>query len=50
MYKEVERFYRLKYGKTVGALKFKLYLLRKKQKRSNKTETVRTRRVNLFIF
>lgn len=49
MYKDVERFYHLKYGKTVGALKFKLYLLRKKQTKQG-TETIRTRRMNLFIF
>jgi hypothetical protein len=50
-YRDVQRFYVQKYGKTIGALKFKVYLL-KKQKQTRKQETpwTRTRRINLFVF
>lgn len=50
-YRDVQRFYVQKYGKTIGALKFKVYIL-KKQKRAKQdwSKIVRTRRVNLFVF
>lgn len=47
-YSDVKRFYYAKYGKTIGELKFKLYLARKSKK---ETKTIQfKRRINLFVF
>jgi len=45
-YSDVKRFYHAKYGKTIGELKFKLYLARK----TKKTVYKKSRRINLFVF
>lgn len=56
-YADVRRFYVQKYGKRVGALKFQVYLLKKK-KRKSPAATADTRpkkrtsrfRINIFKF
>lgn len=51
-YNDVQRFYLKKYGKTIGALKFKVYMLKKRKntKQTLNSKVIRTRRVNLFVF
>lgn len=47
-YSDVKRFYMEKYGKTIGELKFKLYLARKTKKPTLRYK--KSRRINLFVF
>lgn len=52
-YSDVKKFYYEKYGKRIGELRFKLYLARKKQRRSLQQEDnkiIMKRRINLFVF
>jgi len=51
MYRDVRRFFIEKYGKIIGAFKFKIYMLKKKK--LTKTHEVVTKnkfRANLFVF
>lgn len=50
MYSDVKRFYYEKYGKTIGALRFKLYLARKQKSKKQKETMIKKTRINLFVF
>lgn len=49
-FSDVKRFYYEKYGKTIGELRFKLYLARKQKSKKQKETVFKKTRINLFVF